>query len=95
MICLAGVAEADQSSGTASRDIPAALAPLEFLVGSWKGRGVLKNNAAERFRGWDETHSWTWAFASGKPVAMSASVRGQAVRARHADSYRAPEPLSP
>ena len=87
MVCLAGVVRADQPGDTASRDIPAALAPLEFLVGSWKGRGVLKNNPAERFRGWDETHTWAWVFAKGKPVALERLDPGrQAVRARDADS---------
>ncbi len=76
MACLAGMVRADQPGETERRDIPAALAPLEFLVGSWKGRGVLKNNPAERFRGWDEIHTWAWVFAKGKPVALVVSLRG-------------------
>src|SRR3954452_12111245 len=73
---LAGLVRADQPGETESRHIPAALAPLEFLVGSWEGRGVLKNNPAERFRGWDETHTWAWVFAKGNPVALSVSTQG-------------------
>jgi YHS domain-containing protein len=74
--CLAAAVRADQPEDTERRDIPAALAPLEFLVGSWKGPGVLKNNPAERFRGWTETHTWAWVFAKGRPVALSVSIRG-------------------
>jgi YHS domain-containing protein len=46
------------------------------LIGSWKGQGVPKDNPAERFRGWTETHTWAWVFAKGKPIGMSVSIRG-------------------
>lgn len=63
----------DDSSG---RDIPPALAPFEYLVGTWRGQAVPMNNPAQRFRGWPETHSWAWVFKGGKPVGISAAFTG-------------------
>ncbi len=65
-----------QAAGAESRDLPPALAPLEFLIGRWKGQGVPKDNPSQRFRGWTETHTWAWAFAAGEPVAMTVKVQG-------------------
>jgi hypothetical protein len=67
---------ADQSTEPSGRDLPPALAPLEFLIGRWKGQGIAKDNPALRFRGWTETHTWAWLFAGGKPVGMSVTIQG-------------------
>ena len=64
-----------ESATTPARD-PRAFAPLEFLIGSWKGPGVRKDDPALRFKGWTETHTWAWVFAKGKPVGMSVTVEG-------------------
>ena len=55
------------------REIPPAFAPLEYLVGSWKGQGVAK---ADRVRGWTEVHAWAWTFIDGKPVGMTVAFEG-------------------
>ncbi len=65
--------EQDESTG---RDIPAALAPLEYLVGGWHGNAIPKNNSAQQFRGWPETHAWAWIFKGGKPVGLSIAFTG-------------------
>lgn len=57
-------------------ELPSPLAPLEFLVGRWKGQGVPKDNPALRFRGWTETHTWAWAFAKGQPVGLVVRIEG-------------------
>ena len=59
-----------------AREIPAAFAPLEYLVGTWKGQGVPKDNSAQQFRGWDEKHAWAWIFDHGKPGGLSRHHRG-------------------
>jgi YHS domain-containing protein len=59
-----------------SREIPAAFAPLEYLVGRWNGHGIPKDNPAKQFRGWDEKHTWAWMFAQGKPVGLSLTIAG-------------------
>ncbi|WP_337173715.1 hypothetical protein [Paludisphaera sp.] len=56
------------------RAIPAPFAPLEYLVGSWKGQGVNREDPSQRVRGWTETHAWAWTFADGKPVGMSVAL---------------------
>jgi YHS domain-containing protein len=63
-----------QEAGGEERNLPPALAPFEFLIGSWKGQGVPRDNPAQRFRGWTETHTWAWVFAGSKPVALSVSI---------------------
>jgi len=65
-----------QASAADSSDLPPALAPFEFLIGRWKGQGVPRDNPAQRFRGWTETHTWAWVFAGGKPVAMTVTLQG-------------------
>jgi hypothetical protein len=59
-----------------SREIPAAFAPFEYLVGQWKGQGIPKDKSAEQFRGWTETHSWAWMFQKGKPSGLSVTIEG-------------------
>jgi YHS domain-containing protein len=59
-----------------ARDIPAAFAPLEYLVGEWKGQGIPKDNSAQQFRGWSEKHAWAWIFDKGKPSALSFTIDG-------------------
>ena len=68
------------------RDIPAAFAPFEYLIGRWNGQGIPKDNPAQKFRGWPETHTWAWKFAKGKPVGLTVDDRGrQDPDVRHAD----------
>jgi YHS domain-containing protein len=54
-------------------EIPAPFAPFEHMVGGWKGAAV---PAANRLRGWPETHMWAWKFAKGVPVGMNLSIEG-------------------
>jgi YHS domain-containing protein len=61
---------------TSGTDLPPSLASLEYLIGQWKGPGVPKDNPSQRFRGWNETHSWAWIFAKGKPVGLSVTIEG-------------------
>src|SRR4051794_38399347 len=58
------------------RDIPAAFLPLEYLVGRWNGQGIPKDNAAQQFRGWTESHTWAWIFHKGKPAGLAVTVAG-------------------
>jgi YHS domain-containing protein len=78
LVTVAGWGLAGTSGGgeAESRDIPAAFAPLEYLVGRWNGNGTPKDNPAKKFRGWDEKHTWAWMFARGKPVGMSLTIAG-------------------
>lgn len=57
-------------------EVPAAFAPLEYLVGGWKGTGIPRAN---RLKGWNETHNWAWKFDKGTPVAMTVSLEGDKV----------------
>ena len=52
---------------------PPEFAPLEYLVGGWKGTGIPAKN---RLKGWPEKHSWAWKFAKGKPVGMTLEITG-------------------
>src|SRR5438270_573948 len=61
---------------TPGPEIPPALAPFEYLIGSWKGAGV---PLANRVRGWDETHAWAWKFDKGTPVGLSVTLKGDRV----------------
>ncbi len=72
----AGLATRAAQDDSASRDIPPALAPFEYLVGTWRGQAAPMNNPAQRFRGWPEVHSWAWIFKGGKPIGMSVSFTG-------------------
>jgi YHS domain-containing protein len=65
--------------GAADGEIPKAFAPLEHLIGSWKGTAV---PSANRLKGWPETHAWAWKFAGGKPVGMSLEFKGNRGLAR-------------
>ena len=71
------VARADEPVG---RDIPPAFAPLEYLVGNWKGQALPKDSA-QSFRGWPESHTWAWIFAKGKPTGLSVAIKGGKVLA--------------
>ena len=75
------------------RDIPAAFAPFEYLVGRWNGQGVPRDHPAKKFRGWTETHSWAWIFAKGKPVGLAVAIEGGKVLAAGKLTYDA-EPAS-
>ncbi|WP_206107728.1 hypothetical protein [Paludisphaera rhizosphaerae] len=61
------------------RQIPPPFAPLEYLVGSWKGQAIPLEDPAQRVRGWTETHAWAWTFASGKPTGMAVKVEGSKI----------------
>ncbi len=57
----------------ARSEVPAAFAPFEHMIGGWKGMGI---PAANRLKGWPETHQWAWKFAGGNPVAMTVTTEG-------------------
>jgi YHS domain-containing protein len=54
------------------REIPAAYAPLEYLIGSWNGTA---RPAANPIRGWQESHAWAWTFEKGVPSGLSVTLR--------------------
>ena len=58
---------------TLGREIPAQFAPFEYLIGGWKGAGV---PAANRVRGWSESHAWAWKFEKGTPVGLTLVATG-------------------
>jgi YHS domain-containing protein len=58
-----------------SRGIPAPFAPLEYLVGEWKGQAIPKDHTAQQFRGWTEKHAWAWIFTKGKPTGLSFTMK--------------------
>src|SRR5262245_32616944 len=66
----AGIAIAAES---AALEIPEPFARFEHMIGSWKGTAV---PAANRLKGWSETHRWAWKFAKGKPIGMSLELDG-------------------
>jgi YHS domain-containing protein len=69
----------DEPSATAGYEIPAAFAPFEHIVGPWKGQGI---PTANKLRGWPERHLWAWAFADGKPVALTVEFEGSKILAK-------------
>jgi YHS domain-containing protein len=71
------------------RAIPEGFASLEYLTGRWKGQGVPKNDPANSFRGWTETHSWSWVFKAGRPVALSLTAEGGRILASGKLTYDA------
>ena len=85
-----------QETDANQRELPRAFAPLEFLIGRWKGQGVRKDDPALRFEGWTETHTWAWLFAKGKPVGMTSTVEGGKILEKAiADIRREAGTLSP
>ncbi len=64
-----------------SRVIPAPFAPLEYLVGEWKGQAIPKDHTAQQFRGWTEKHAWAWIFTKGKPTGLSFTMKESKVLA--------------
>ncbi len=76
---LLGAALGAPAAGTEGREIPEPLAPLEHMIGSWKGQGI---PAANRLKGWPETHMWAWKFAKGVPVGMSLVLTGNKTLAK-------------
>ena len=77
------------------RDIPAAFAPFEYLVGQWNGSGDAQGHRAQSFRGWSESHTWAWIFTKGKPTGMSVAIEGGKVLADGKLTYDpAPEAVS-
>lgn len=61
------------TAGPADEEIPAPFARFESMVGGWKGTA---QPAANRFKGWQEKHSWAWKFAKGTPVGMTLTIEG-------------------
>ena len=57
-------------------EMPVASAPLEYLVGGWKGTAIPQAN---RLKGWSETHNWAWKFDKGTPVATTVTLDGDKV----------------
>ncbi len=76
--CLVGLAAASAADAP-GREIPAPIAPFEYLIGSWKGAGI---PTANRTRGWDEVHAWAWKFEKGNPVGLSVEMTGSKVVAK-------------
>ncbi|MDR3635214.1 MAG: YHS domain-containing protein [Isosphaeraceae bacterium] len=68
-----GGASTASAQNSEEREVPASLAPFEYLIGSWKGAGV---PLANRVRGWNETHQWAWKFVKGVPVGMTMAFDG-------------------
>jgi YHS domain-containing protein len=81
LILARGFSPSARADDTATQSIPAPLAPLEYLLGRWNGRGVFKDSSSNRFRGWDEKHSWAWIFVKGEPVGLSVTIEGGKVLA--------------
>jgi YHS domain-containing protein len=75
----AGAAAGDDEPAAPARAIPPALAPLEYLIGAWKGSGV---PTANRVRGWPERHAWAWAFEKGVPAGLTVEMTGDRLLAR-------------
>ena len=67
-----------------SREIPEAFAPFEHMVGGWKGMAI---PAANRLKGWEETHHWAWKFAKGVPVGMSLELKNDKMLTRAQLTY--------
>lgn len=63
----------------AEDEVPAPFARFEPMVGAWKGTA---RPAANKVRGWAESHAWAWKFAKGVPVGMTLNVDGGKVFAR-------------
>jgi YHS domain-containing protein len=78
MLCAASASSPAHGGGedATARDIPTDFAPLEYLIGKWKGQGVPKDKSAQQFRGWDEKHAWAWIFDHGKPTGLSLTIEG-------------------
>lgn len=54
-------------------EIPAQYEPFEHLIGPWKGTAV---PAANRLKGWSESHTWSWKFVKGTPVGITVEFKG-------------------
>ena len=70
-----------------ARVIPAPFAPLEYLVGEWKGQAIPKDSSVQQFRGWTEKHAWAWTFTKGKPTGLSFTIKDGKVLASGALSF--------
>jgi YHS domain-containing protein len=72
LLCLGAPAATPRDDADAPAVAPA-LAPFEHLVGAWKGQAI---PAANRLRGWPETHRWAWTFDRGAPSGMAIDIDG-------------------
>lgn len=82
-LACAGLARGEDS---ASPRIPEAFARFEHMIGSWKGTAV---PAANRLKGWSETHVWAWRFVKGTPAGMSVELKGDRTLSRAQLNYAA------
>jgi YHS domain-containing protein len=89
VVVTCGLCQAVPADDEGPRDIPPAFAPLEYLVGRWKGQGMPKERGANQFRGWTETHSWAWIFSGGKPSGLAVTIEGGKILASGKLSYDA------
>jgi hypothetical protein len=89
LLMTCGMGERLRADEPGPREIPPAFAPLEYLVGRWKGQGVPKENGANQFRGWTETHNWAWNFAGGKPSGLAVTIEGGKLLAKGKLSFDA------
>jgi YHS domain-containing protein len=76
ILCASSGLRDANAGGSDAGEIPAALAPFEYLVGRWRGQGVPKDDPTRRFRGWTETHTWAWHFKKGIPAGLIVSIEG-------------------
>lgn len=76
LLVVAGQASAVLADDPSAREISQAFAPFEYLLGRWHGQGMPKDNPAQQFRGWSESHAWAWFFTAGKPAGLSITIEG-------------------
>jgi YHS domain-containing protein len=74
-IALIGAGASDDSKP----ELRKAFLPFEHMIGSWKGTGV---PAANRLKGWAETHRWAWMFRKGDPAGLSIELTGDKTLAK-------------
>ena len=86
VVLFGGDVRADSPASSENRDVPESLAPLEYLMGGWKGAGIPQAN---RVRGWDESHSWAWKFQKGVPVGMTLTLQSNKTLAKVLLTYDA------
>ena len=70
-------------------EIPAPFLPFEHMIGGWKGTAA---PAANKVKGWQESHGWAWKFEKGKPVGLTLTLEGDKALAKgqisHDDAAR-------
>ena len=79
LVSVAGASRAED-------EVPAPFTRFEPMVGGWKGTA---RPAANRVRGWGETHSWAWKFVKGTPVGVTLSIVGGKILSKGEIAYSA------